>query len=296
VAALRVYEVSELRERAHVPAFRPLGMGHVSDRRQEQVKSLDIVIPAHNEEQRIHRMLSTYRMVFTDPSIRFIVAMDGCGDETASVVEAHAAEDARVQPRVYPKLGKGGVLMEAFRCCDADWVAFVDADGATPPRELARLVTAAMGADGAIASRRHPASFTPSPRGRGRRLTSWAFVTAIHLLFRLPYSDTQCGAKVLRGAALKQVLPFLSSRDLLIDVDLLAVAGRLGLRIEEVPTIWLDQAGSKVSTHRDSIRMFLSALRLWLHLHVLPVPAPASAPVEPATATTQPQPLVSVGS
>jgi hypothetical protein len=121
-------------------------------------------------------------------------------------------------------------------------------------------------------------------------------VTAIHLLFRLPYSDTQCGAKVLRGAALKQVLPFLSSRDLLIDVDLLAVAGRLGLRIEEVPTIWLDQAGSKVSTHRDSIRMFLSALRLWLHLHVLPVPAPASAPVEPATATTQPQPLVSVGS
>ena len=129
--------------------------------------SLEIVIPAHNEERRIDRTLSTYRMVFADPSVRFIVAMDGCCDRTASVVAAHAAEDARVQSRVYPKLGKGGVLMEAFRCCDADWVAFVDADGATPPRELSRLLDAAMRADGAIASRRHPASFTPAPRDRG---------------------------------------------------------------------------------------------------------------------------------
>jgi hypothetical protein len=91
------------------------------------------------------------------------------------------------------------------------------------------------------------------------------------------------------------VLPFLSSRDFLIDVDLLAVAARLGLRIEEVPTIWVDQAGSKVSTHRDSVRMLLSALRLWLHLHVLPVPALASPTIEPVPASNQPRPLVSVG-
>ena len=241
--------------------------------------SLEIVIPAHNEERRINRMLSTYRMVFTEPSVRFIVAMDGCCDGTASVVAAHADADARVESRMYPKLGKGGVLMEAFRCCDADWVAFVDADGATPPRELSRLLDAAMGADGAIASRRHPASFTPAPRGRGRQLTSWAFVAAVHFLFRLPYADTQCGAKVLSGPALRQVLPFLSSRDFLIDVDLLAVADRLGLRIEEVPTIWVDQAGSKVSTRRDSVQMLASALRLWLHLRVHPVPGPAPLPV-----------------
>lgn len=257
--------------------------------------SLEIVIPAHNEERRINRTLSTYRMVFTDPAVRFIVAMDGCSDGTARVVAAHSAEDSRVQSRVYPKLGKGGVLMETFRGCGADWVAFVDADGATPPRELSRLLDSATHADGAIASRRHPASFTPAPRAPGRRLTSWAFLTAVRLLFRLPYSDTQCGAKVLRGRALRQMIPFLSSRDFLIDVDLLAVAGRLGLRIEEVPTIWVDQAGSKVSTRRDSVHMFLSALRLWLHLHVLPVPAPAAAAIEPVTEGDEARSLVSVG-
>ena len=261
---------------------------------------LEIVIPAHNEELRIARTLSSYRMVFTDPFVRFIVAMDGCCDGTARVVAAHAEEDARVEFRSYPKLGKGGVLMEAFRGCDADWVAFVDADGATPPRELSRLLDAAMRADGAIASRRHPASFTPARRDRGRRLMSWAFVAAVRLLFGLPYSDTQCGAKVLRGPALRQVLPFLSSRDFLIDVDLLAVADRLGLRIEEVPTIWVDQAGSKVSTRRDSVRMLVSALRLWLHLRIdpIPVPVPVAHPpaVEDVSARAEPRALVSVAS
>lgn len=261
--------------------------------------SLDIVIPAHNEEQRIDRTLSSYRVVFADPSVRFIVAMDGCDDRTETVVRAHTSADARVRCHPFPKLGKGGVLMEAFRSCGADWVAFVDADGATPPRELARLVDAARCADGAIASRRHPASFTPATRAGGRRLTSWAFVTAVRVLFRLPYSDTQCGAKVMRGRALRQVLPFLSSRDFLIDVDMLAVAARLGLCIEEVPTVWVDQAGSKVNTRRDSVRMLFSALRLWLHLHVLPVSEcdrPTVDPAPPIAASSATASLISIAS
>ena len=41
---------------------------------------------------------------------------------------------------------------------------FVDADCATPPAELARMTRAAADADGVIASRRLPASFTPCAR------------------------------------------------------------------------------------------------------------------------------------
>ena len=39
----------------------------------------------------------------------------------------------------------------------------------------------------------------------------------------------------------------MSSRDFLFDVDLLVVADRLGFDIVEVPTVWIDQAGSKLS-------------------------------------------------
>jgi hypothetical protein len=59
------------------------------------------------------------------------------------------------------------------------------------------------------------------------------------------------------------VLPRLRARDLLFDVDLLAAAGEAGYRIVEVPTIWIDQEGSRVSAVGDSGRMGASLLRLW---------------------------------
>lgn len=237
--------------------------------------SLDIVIPAHNEEHRIDRTLHTYRKGFPDAGVRFLAALDHCSDGTADVVRRHVAVDPRVEIHEYPKLGKGGVIMESLRRCTADFVAFVDADCATPPSELQRLVESSASADGAIASRWHPAAVVPVLRPVGRRAASAGFAVAVRWLFHLPYRDTQCGAKVLRGDAASAVAPLLSSRDFLFDVDLLLVARGLGLRIVEVPTVWIDQAGSRLDVVRDSKRMAASLLRLWIHHRVLPVRAPA---------------------
>lgn len=104
---------------------------------------LDIVIPAHNEERRIGPTLDAYRAGCPDPRCRFLVGLDACTDATAAIVEAHARRDERVVKFEYPKLGKGGVIMETFRHCNADLVAFVDADCATLPNELLRLAQAA---------------------------------------------------------------------------------------------------------------------------------------------------------
>jgi glycosyltransferase involved in cell wall biosynthesis len=104
---------------------------------------VDIVIPAHNEEGRIGRTLASYRQALRDPELRFVVALDLCDDGTADVVERHRAADPRVDLLAYPKLGKGGVIMETFRRCGGDLLGFVDADCATPPQEFWRLVQAA---------------------------------------------------------------------------------------------------------------------------------------------------------
>jgi glycosyltransferase involved in cell wall biosynthesis len=242
---------------------------------------LDIVVPAHDEEHRIGRTLEAYRTACAHPDVRFLVALDHCRDGTADIVRAHAAADPRVELYEYPKLGKGGVLMETFRRCDGDLVAFVDADCATPPEELLRLAEVAQHADGAIASRRHPASLLPRRRALSRRMTSAGFAGLVHVLFRLPYADTQCGAKVLRREVLAAALPLLSSRDFVFDVDLLLVAGALGARIVEVPTVWVDQDGSRVHVTSETRRMATSLLRLWLHHHVLSLreAAATSAPL-----------------
>jgi glycosyltransferase involved in cell wall biosynthesis len=232
---------------------------------------VDIVIPAHNEQNRIGPTLDAYLARCPGPEMRFLVALDRCTDRTADVVAARAARDRRVVTVSYPKLGKGGVLMETFRHCDADLVGFVDADGATPPNEMLRLIEAARDSDGAIASRRHPASVLPARRSLAREVTSAGFSFWVRRLFGLPYEDTQCGAKVFRREAMERMLPLLTSRDFLFDVDVLLVARRLGYRIETVPTIWIDREGSRLNASADAKKMAASTMRLWLHHRVIPV-------------------------
>jgi glycosyltransferase involved in cell wall biosynthesis len=229
---------------------------------------LDIVMPAHNEEERIGRTLHAYRDACPQSGVRFLVALDSCTDRTPEVVRAHERADGRVRSFEYPKLGKGGVIAETFSRSDAELVGFVDADCATPPRELLRLAHAARHVDGAIASRRHPAALLPARRPLAREITSAGFAGSVRVLMGLPYRDTQCGAKVMRRHVIRDVLPRLAARDLLFDVDLLAAARERGWRVVEVPTVWIDQAGSRVSTVADSRRMGASLLRLWLRRRV----------------------------
>src|SRR4051812_33177804 len=66
--------------------------------------SLDIVIPAHDEEARIERTLSAYRVGFPQDDVRFHIALDGCVDSTADIVRGHAADDSRVVLHEFPKL------------------------------------------------------------------------------------------------------------------------------------------------------------------------------------------------
>jgi glycosyltransferase involved in cell wall biosynthesis len=236
---------------------------------------LDVVIPAHNEEKRIDRTLTRYRSSLEDPATRFLVALDRCTDGTESVVRCHAEVDERVEVLSYPKLGKGGVLMETLRRCDGDLVAFVDADCSTPPSELARLVGAARDFHVAIASRWHPSAVLPGRRPLERRVASRAFAWGIRRLFQLPYRDTQCGAKVMQAEVVRAAVPLMSSRDFLFDVDLLITARALGFKVVEVPTVWVDQPGSRLSAGSDARRMAASSVRLWLHSRVLPVPPAA---------------------
>ncbi|HEX4108927.1 MAG TPA: glycosyltransferase [Solirubrobacteraceae bacterium] len=229
----------------------------------EDAVRLDIVIPAHNEEHRIGRTLEGYCERLRDPELRFIVALDDCTDRTEQVVRRQMGRDGRVHVLALPKLGKGGVIRTAFARSDADLVGFVDADGATPPGELMRLAEAAGQADGAIASRRHPAAVVPVPRPLARRLTSVGFALGVRALLGLRYRDTQCGAKVLRRESADRLLPRLTSSDFAFDVDLLLAAREEGQQIVELPTVWIDRSGSRVRPLRDTGAMGGSLLRLW---------------------------------
>lgn len=229
---------------------------------------LTIVVPAHNEELRIGRMLESYLSFFSAryaQEVEFIVVINGSTDRTESVVASFAPRYPNLRWIVEPRrVGKGGALMLGFAQAQGEWVGFSDADGSTPPEAFQDLVDRTDGADVVIASRWRRGARVSPRQPFLRQVASRFFNFFVRVAFGLPLTDTQCGAKLFRGDRLRQVLPTLGVTRWAFDVDLLFQLRRAGARIVEIPTVWHDVAGSKLTVLSASLEMFLALVRLRL--------------------------------
>ena len=231
--------------------------------------SLLLLIPAYNEERRIEPVLRDYAQFFgTHYSGKFqlVVVLNGCTDNTLGVVQRVAAEFPAVRALEFKEpIGKGGALIAGLKLASfGDLIGYVDADGATPPRAFLELVRHIGEADCVIGSRWLPGSVLHVEQSNHRQFASRVFHFIVQLLFWMNIRDTQCGAKVMKREVVEKIHPFLRIADMAFDINLLVAIKRAGFRIQEVPTEWTDQAGSKVALGRSSLTMFLSVVRVRL--------------------------------
>ena len=231
--------------------------------------SLLLLIPAYNEEQRIEPVLREYGRYFQEQykgKFQLVVVLNGCRDNTLAVVQRVAAEFPSISALNFPEpIGKGGALIEGFKLAPlADWIGYVDADGATPPHAFHDLLRQRGRADCVIGSRWLPGSVLHVQQSNRRQFASRAFHSAVEFFFHMHIRDTQCGAKVMRRQAVEKILSALRIADMAFDINLLYSLKREGYRVLEVPTEWTDKIGSKVTIFRTSLTMFLSVIRIRL--------------------------------
>lgn len=231
--------------------------------------SLLILIPAYDEEYRIEPVLRDYAEFFGSHysgPFQLLVVLNGCTDNTLAVVQKVAAECPAVRAVEFKDpIGKGGALIEGFKLAkNSDLAGFVDADGATPPRAFLDLVKKIDLGDCIIGSRWLPGAVIHQSQQSHRQFLSRAFHKIVQVLFWMNIRDTQCGAKVMKTAAVEKIHDRLSIADLAFDINLLYSLKHAGFKIVEVPTEWTDKAGSKVALGRSSLTMFLSVFRVRL--------------------------------
>jgi len=142
----------------------------------------------------------------------------------------------------------------------------VDADGATGPAAVLKLLPSLEAADCVIGSRWLPGSVLLKAQPTFRRVISRCFHLIVELLFWLHIKDTQCPCKLMHRAAVEKIHSNLRIADLAFDVNLLVALKHAGFRVLEVPIEWTDVVGSKVtsSLFRQSLTMFLSVWRVRL--------------------------------
>jgi len=239
----------------------------VATRREKSAPAIRIIIPARNEAGRIAPTVEKFCRYFGSQAV-ILVVVNGCTDGTATVVRNMTMRFANLELlEISEAVGKGGAVRAGLTFGDEPYVAFVDADGSATASELERLLLRCRDNPlaGVIGSRWMRKSRIARRQPFQRRLASRTFNFITRLIFRLPYTDTQCGAKVFRREAVDRVIDTLEISNFAFDVDLLLALKRLRLPVAEIPITWDDVAEySKVTLLRSGSSMLWALLRLWI--------------------------------
>jgi len=230
---------------------------------------LSIVIPAHNEEERISKTLDDYLHFYNEKDVEFIVVLNACQDNTIGVVKEYVEKNPK-QIRytdIKEAIGKGGAVREGFRMAKGELIGFLDADASTSPEEFEKVVQVAKKNDGAIASRWKKGSKIVGG-SFFREIFSVGFITLVRMLYWMPFIDTQCGAKVFKKKVIDEILPMMKINNMAFDVELLYNIQKKNFNVIEVPSVWIDNSsssptlGSPLRLIGTSINIFFTLIKI----------------------------------
>lgn len=225
---------------------------------------LSIIIPAYNEEHNIKKTLLDHINYFTNKfNFEIIVVMDGCKDNTFSIVSELSYKHPQIRYLTYPKkLGKGGGIIKGFKSAMGEKIAFTDADGSTPPDQLYKLVQQLDHYDAVIGSRWMKESIIQKKESLPRRMASRSFNFMVRILFNLPLKDTQCGAKAFHKYIIDDINGNLKLTNFAFDVELLFIIQKNGYTISEIPINWNHDDFTELKVAKAIPSMFLSIIGL----------------------------------
>jgi len=230
---------------------------------------ITLIVPAYNEGKRIGRFFEDYLGFFKD-KVKYLVVLNACRDNTKEVVLSWQKRFPDLINWVeYQEPGKGLAVRRGFDQVESDWIGVVDADDVTAASEFSKLINECETGkwDGVIASRYAPGAKVKDRVSILRRLASRIYRFIVKFLFRLPYYDTQCGAKIFKKELVKKILPDLHDDSMAFDVEVLLLCRKYGFKILEVPTIWHEVAASAfmptpLHVVKTSLRMLWSLINL----------------------------------
>lgn len=218
---------------------------------------LSIVIPAHNEAQRLPPSLSKIdAFLSTQPfTAEVIIVENGSHDGTFEVAQAFAATHPYVRAIKVDTRGKGLAVKAGMLAAEGDFRFICDADLSMPIEEVTRFLPPhSDGYDILIATREGDGARRvgePEYRHFMGRVNNWIIrLTAVR-----GFDDTQCGFKMFSRKAAEDLFTVQRMAGIGFDVELLFVATRRGYRIREVPITWYFDPDSRMRLVQDSLNM-----------------------------------------
>jgi glycosyltransferase involved in cell wall biosynthesis len=227
--------------------------------------SVEIVIPVYNEEHVLRQSIETlraYLIHYFPYQWQITVADNASTDGTWRLAQQLGAEDGRVHALHLDQKGRGRALRTAWLASDADVVSYMDVDLSTNLESFLPLVAPIITghSDLAIGSRLLRGAMVT--RQWKREIISRCYNLMIKTLCRNRFSDAQCGFKAIRRSDAHALLPLVENQEWFFDTELLLLAEERGLRIYEVPVVWVEDLDSRVNISKTATEDIKGLLRV----------------------------------
>jgi glycosyltransferase involved in cell wall biosynthesis len=221
-----------------------------------------VLIPAYNEEARLGATLDGVLAHPTLAKAQLVVIDDGSTDRTVEVALRRLRDRPQAHILMSPSnKGKGAAIRKGVVVARGRKVLFMDADLATSLEAVDPMLERLDHADVVVGSRRVPGAVVTG-RSRSRTMMHHAFSGPARQFAGLHVTDPQCGFKGFRAAVSKDLFRRSLFDGFSIDVEILLIAEKLGLRVEEIPINWRAVEGSKVRPLRDPLHMAADLARV----------------------------------
>ena len=224
---------------------------------------LSVVIPAHNEENRLPNTLEQVIRFLERQSVTYevIIVENGSIDKTFEIAQKFAQNHRNVRV-LKSERGKGAAVKHGMLEAQGDYRFMCDADLSMPVDEMARFIPPALeNCEIAIASREAKGAVRynePAYRHLGGRGINFIIQTLI-----LPgLNDTQCGFKCFRADVVNYIFNLQTLNNWSFDIELLYIARKHGYRVHEIPIHWYHHPDTKVSALRDAVQMIKDIFRI----------------------------------
>lgn len=239
-----------------------------------RARLLSVVVPAYKKANTIKKDLTSISETLASglPSeldYEIICVVDGEVDDTAKVAKSLTLP--RLTVVSYPEnKGKGFAVRQGMKRAKGDLVSFLDAGMEISPKGIMMLLAHMdwYNADIIVGSKRHPVSMVNYPPLR--RILSVGYHFGIKTLFGVNVRDTQSGIKVFKRKVIDTILPKLLVKQYAMDIEMLAVANRLGFtRIYEAPIeVRFDKKTSTIDWEKV-FRMAWDTMAVFYRLKIL---------------------------
>src|SRR5437870_7530540 len=206
-----------------------------------------------------------YSIVSRLPWYEIIVVNDGSTDGTRNIVSRISSFDETIRLISYSiNMGKGYAIKQGVLHSRGKYVMFLDGDGEISTDVLSKYLEHMATADIVIASKYHPLSVVNVPTSR--RFLSKCFHLFVKLMLGIKVSDTQVGLKAGKGDRFRKIFQRVMVKRYAFDAEMLAVAGIMGLKVDELPVqIDLDKSFKK----KEIVKMALDILGVAFRLRVV---------------------------